>query len=131
MARQAALWPNDIVKYTYANRLRASLSVPAPNGAPWAQSYGYDPARRLTGVSSPAGFNLRRSQRAVEERPHLTLDPSPLPRGAEREIEIGHWYPGWRSPTRLPRANIRSAFSASRAERDQVDAVAWETGMGL
>jgi YD repeat-containing protein len=48
-------WPNDTVNYTYANRLRASLSVQAPNGAPWSQSYGYDTARRLTGVSSPAG----------------------------------------------------------------------------
>jgi hypothetical protein len=50
MARQAAPWPNDTVNYTYANRLRASLSVQAPNGAPWSQSYGYDTARRLTGV---------------------------------------------------------------------------------
>ena len=43
-------WPNDTVNYTYANRLRVSLSVQAPNGAPWSQSYGYDTARRLTGV---------------------------------------------------------------------------------
>ena len=48
-------WANDTVSYTYANRLRMGLSVQAPNGAPWSQSYGYDMARRLTGVSSPAG----------------------------------------------------------------------------
>jgi RHS repeat-associated protein len=48
-------WPNDTVSFSYANRLRMGLSVQAPNAAAWAQSYGYDAARRLTSLSSPAG----------------------------------------------------------------------------
>ena len=48
-------WLNDTVNYSYQNRLRTGLSVQTPNGAPWTQSYGYDPARRLTGITSPAG----------------------------------------------------------------------------
>jgi RHS repeat-associated protein len=50
------LWPNDTVSYTYANRLRTGLSLPAPNSSAWSQSYGYDTARRLTKLTSPAGI---------------------------------------------------------------------------
>jgi len=42
------------VSYTYQNRLRAGLSLLAPNASPWAQSYGYDAAKRLTTLTSPA-----------------------------------------------------------------------------
>jgi YD repeat-containing protein len=45
-------WSNDTLSYTYANRLRTGLSL---IGTPWNQSYGYDAARRLTSVTSPAG----------------------------------------------------------------------------
>ena len=45
------LWANDTVGYSHTNRLRLSLSV----GSSWSQNYGYDQARRLAGVSSPAG----------------------------------------------------------------------------
>jgi RHS repeat-associated protein len=48
-------WFNDTVSYTYANRLRTGLSVAAFNASPWVQTYGYDLARRLTGITSPAG----------------------------------------------------------------------------
>jgi RHS repeat-associated protein len=48
-------WDNDTVSYTYQNRLRTGLSLPAPNASPWAQSYGYDAGRRLTNVTSQAG----------------------------------------------------------------------------
>jgi RHS repeat-associated protein len=51
-------WAYDTVNYTYANRLRTGLSLQAPNASAWSQGYGYDNARRLTGVNSPAGaFN--------------------------------------------------------------------------
>lgn len=49
------LWPNDTVNYSYANRLRTGMGVQAPNTSAWTQSYGYDSARRLTGITSPAG----------------------------------------------------------------------------
>lgn len=49
-------WANDTVSYTYANRLRTGLSLQAPNASAWSQGYGYDTARRLTSVSSPAGI---------------------------------------------------------------------------
>lgn len=51
-------WADDTVSYTYQNRQRASLGVAAPNASAWAQTYGYDAAKRLTNVTSPAGtFN--------------------------------------------------------------------------
>ena len=48
-------WADDTVSYTYNNRLRASLTILAPNASPWTQTYGYDGARRLTSIASPAG----------------------------------------------------------------------------
>jgi RHS repeat-associated protein len=48
-------WDSDKVNYTYQNRLRMALSLPAPNASPWTQTYGYDAARRLTNVTSQAG----------------------------------------------------------------------------
>ena len=48
-------WANDTVSYTYNNRLRSGLSVLAPNASAWTESYGYDAAKRLTTVASPAG----------------------------------------------------------------------------
>jgi RHS repeat-associated protein len=48
-------WADDTVSYTYANRLRTGLSLPAPNASPWTQSYGYDELDRLTNITSPAG----------------------------------------------------------------------------
>jgi RHS repeat-associated protein len=48
-------WNDDTVTYTYTNRLRATLSLQAPNASPWAQRYGYDPARRLRSITSPVG----------------------------------------------------------------------------
>jgi YD repeat-containing protein len=52
---EGGLWPQDTVSYSYNNRLRAGMSIAAPNASAWAQSYGYDSARRLTGITSPAG----------------------------------------------------------------------------
>jgi RHS repeat-associated protein len=48
-------WNDDTVSYSYANRRRTGLSVLAPNSSPWAQSYAYDAANRLTNIVSPAG----------------------------------------------------------------------------
>jgi RHS repeat-associated protein len=48
-------WSSDTVSYTYVNRLRKSLSVQAPNGSSWSQTYGYDPVKRLTNITSVAG----------------------------------------------------------------------------
>jgi RHS repeat-associated protein len=52
---EGGLWPNDTVSYTYNNRLRTGLALAQPNTSPWSQSYGYDNARRLTSLTSPAG----------------------------------------------------------------------------
>src|SRR2546426_248 len=43
------------VTYTYANELRRSVSVSAPNASPWTETYGYDAAKRLTNGTSQAG----------------------------------------------------------------------------
>ncbi len=48
-------WANDTVGYMYDNHQRASVSIEAPNASAWSQSYGYDAARRLQTVHSPAG----------------------------------------------------------------------------
>jgi RHS repeat-associated protein len=48
-------WSSDTVSYTYQNRLRMELSIPAPNASSWVESYSYDLARRLTNVTSSAG----------------------------------------------------------------------------
>ena len=48
-------WNDDTVSYSYANRRRTGLSVLAPNSSPWAQSYAYDAANRLTNIVPPAG----------------------------------------------------------------------------
>ncbi len=48
-------WANDMVSYTYSDRLRVSLILLQPNADPWNQTYSYDGARRLTGTISPAG----------------------------------------------------------------------------
>jgi RHS repeat-associated protein len=52
---EGGLWPNDTVSYNYTNRLRTGMSIQAPNSSPWTQAYGYDDARRLKTVTSPAG----------------------------------------------------------------------------
>lgn len=53
---EGGLWTNDIVSYTYTNRLRIGLSVEAPSGGiVWTQSYAHDTAKRMTNVTSPAG----------------------------------------------------------------------------
>jgi len=49
-------WASDTVSYGYNNaRLRSQLAILQPTGNAWTNSYGYDSARRLTGVTSPAG----------------------------------------------------------------------------
>jgi hypothetical protein len=93
-------WASATVSYNYQQKLRAGLTVQAPSAAAWSEGYTYDSARRLFSVNSPAGFNFWRLQWSVGARPHLTLDPSPLPGGAEREMGKGHGYP------RLPRAGV-------------------------
>lgn len=49
------LWTADTVNYTNQNRLRTALSLSQPGSSPWVQEYGYDSARRLMAVGSPAG----------------------------------------------------------------------------
>jgi len=48
-------WASDTVSYTYASRLRTGLSLLQPGASAWTNGYGYDAARRLTNVVSPAG----------------------------------------------------------------------------
>jgi len=51
---EAGPWASDTVSYTYTNRLRTALSLSQSSGS-WSQSYGYDTARRLYSLISPAG----------------------------------------------------------------------------
>jgi len=76
MLSEGGLWPSDTVSYTYQNRLRTSLSLAESSTSPWSQSYGYDNARRLTSLTSPAGgFNyvydaVRKAQVALLSLPN-------------------------------------------------------------
>src|SRR5882724_7443555 len=45
---------SDTVTNTYVNRLRTALALQQPTGA-WTNGFGYDAAKRLTSVISPAG----------------------------------------------------------------------------
>lgn len=45
---------NDTVTNGYVNRVRVSLGLQQPTGT-WTNLFGYDPAGRLTNVTSPAG----------------------------------------------------------------------------
>lgn len=45
---------NDTVTNIYVNRLRTALSLQQPTGL-WTNGFGYDAAKRLTSVTSPAG----------------------------------------------------------------------------
>src|SRR6266487_3522808 len=47
-------WSSDTVTNTHNNRLRTALSLAQPTGA-WTNGFGYDPAKRLTNVTSQAG----------------------------------------------------------------------------
>jgi YD repeat-containing protein len=49
-------WADDTVSYSYtSNRLRNQLTLLQPNATAWSQTYTYDDAARLTGITSPAG----------------------------------------------------------------------------
>jgi len=51
-------WNSDTVTFAYSSRLLSSSAVQQPNSSPWQQTYGYDAARRLNTLTSPAGtFN--------------------------------------------------------------------------
>jgi RHS repeat-associated protein len=47
-------WSNDTVTNIYDNRLRTGLRLQQPTGL-WTNEFGYDAAKRLTSVTSPAG----------------------------------------------------------------------------
>ncbi len=85
LVSEAGPWASDTVNYTYQNRLRQSLSVAAPNGAAWTQTYGYDSARRLKRVASPAGpFNYTYDAVALQR-----VDELSLPNGASITNSFG------------------------------------------
>src|ERR1700733_13344179 len=52
---EGGLWPDDTVSFSYNNRLRTGFDLLQPAASTWSEDYGYDSARRLTGVTSPAG----------------------------------------------------------------------------
>ena len=76
MLSEGGLWPSDTVSYSYQNRLRTGLNIAESSTSPWSQSYGYDNARRLTSLTSPAGsFNyvydaVRKAQVALLSLPN-------------------------------------------------------------
>ena len=48
-------WDNDTVSYSYANQLRATLTLQRPSASPLNQTYSYDLAKRLTAIANAAG----------------------------------------------------------------------------
>jgi len=47
-------WSN-VVAYAYTQGHRSSMTVTPPAGASWSQSYAFDSAWRMSGISSPSG----------------------------------------------------------------------------
>ena len=54
LASETGPWPNDTISNAYNQGRRISLSLTQPSGT-WSQTYGYDNAWRMTGITSPAG----------------------------------------------------------------------------
>jgi len=54
LASENGPWSSDTVTNRYAKRLRYGLGLQQPTGW-WTNAFGYDLARRLTNVASPAG----------------------------------------------------------------------------
>jgi RHS repeat-associated protein len=48
-------WINNTVSYAYSQGHRTNLSLTQPSASPWTQTYGYDSAWRMIGITSPAG----------------------------------------------------------------------------
>jgi RHS repeat-associated protein len=61
-------WANDTITHTYSNRLRTAMSLSSLNF-----SYGYDAAKRLTNVVSPAGTFSYAHDAATHYISRLTL----------------------------------------------------------
>ena len=73
LASEDGPWVNDFVNLTYANRQRASIALQQPNASTWQQTYTYDIAMRLTGISSPDGAY------AYSYSPSLPYSVTPIP----------------------------------------------------
>jgi YD repeat-containing protein len=48
-------WDSDTISYGYTQGLRTSLSLLQPYASPWAQTYSYDAAKRLTSLTALEG----------------------------------------------------------------------------
>jgi RHS repeat-associated protein len=48
-------WTSDSITYSYLEGQRSALSLLQPFASAWSQSYGYDQARRLQSLTTPAG----------------------------------------------------------------------------
>jgi RHS repeat-associated protein len=84
LASENGPWADDRVAYTYANRLRTWLDLQQPNAPDWVQSYGYDAAARMTGITSPAGtfgYTYNRGLGGTASASALVADIA-LPNGA-------------------------------------------------
>ncbi len=48
-------WANDLVTFSYTDRLRRGITLLQPSAASWTLTYAYDSIRRLTNITSGAG----------------------------------------------------------------------------
>ncbi len=55
LASEASPWSSDTLSYGYSQGHRTNISLTQPSGGPWTQTYGYDSAWRMTGITSSAG----------------------------------------------------------------------------
>src|SRR5206468_1184925 len=61
-------WASDTVTNTYSSRLRVALGLQQPTGA-WTNGFIYDPASRLTNVTSQAGTFAYRYSATINNQP--------------------------------------------------------------
>jgi len=65
-------WANDTVTYGYNNRLRTSLNLQQPAGA-WTNGLAYDPARRVTNLTSQSGTSSYSYAPGIASRRYVKL----------------------------------------------------------
>jgi hypothetical protein len=89
---------NNVVTNFYTNRLRIVLSLAQPTGF-WTNGFGYDDAKRLTNVTSPAGaFNYTYDPTRQREVDSLSLPSSCVITNDYDPVAFAGnlpWWPGW------------------------------------
>jgi RHS repeat-associated protein len=81
---EGGLWASDAITNTYDHRVRTSMTIAAPAGSNWVQTYVHnDPALRLTSITSPIGnFGYQYTNVGTVPTPAQLVSAITFPSGA-------------------------------------------------